>query len=314
MTAEGGQSYEFVEQPAANGPSAARLADAAVATVAYSDLFDYPLTAEEIHRYLTGVSASRRAVEELLADGCLTPRRLERIGAYYVLPGRAPIVAIRQRRAVAAPALWARALHYGAQIAALPFVRMVAVTGALAVDNSDPGDDLDYLIVTAPDRLWLCRAIIVGLARLARRRGDVICPNYMLSERALTLDARSLYTAREVAQMVPLAGLAIYHRLRQLNAWVSDYLPNAAGAPRTLCVPELFSARLRSILEALLRTPPAGVLERWEMRRKIYKLTAEYAASTASDEVGFGPDYCKGHFGGHGRKTLAAFNQRHIAL
>lgn len=310
MAAEAERPGERAELAADAASTATRLADAAVETVAYSDLFDYPLTAPEIHRYLAGASATRRAVEELLADSRQLSHRLERVGDYYTLPGRGAIVAIRQRRAAAAAALWRRALYYGARIAALPFVRMVAVTGALAVDNSDPDDDLDYLIVTEPGRLWLCRAIIIGLVRLAQRRGDVICPNYLLSERALVLDSRSLYTAREVAQMVPLTGLAVYQRLRQLNDWVEIYLPNAAGAPRAIGLPQPQPSRLRLAAEAILRTPPVGVLEQWEMRRKIHKLIAEHAASASSDEIGFGPDYCKGHFGGYGGKTLAAFQQR----
>ena len=57
----------------------------------------------------------------------------------------------------------AQAVRYGLTIARLPFVRMVAVPGALTMDNVEPGDDVDYLIVTAPDRLWLCRAVVIEL-------------------------------------------------------------------------------------------------------------------------------------------------------
>jgi len=316
VAAEVQPSSDSAREPGAAAPgvgarSPATLADAVVETIAYSDLFDYPLTSQEIHRYLSGVPASLSAVEALLDDGRLIAQRLERTGAFYTLPGRSPIVEIRRRRARVATGLWAKAVAYGAQIAKLPFVRMVAVTGALAVDNSDADDDLDYLIVTEPGRLWLCRALVIGLVRLAQRRGDVICPNYFLSERALTLDSRSLYTAREVAQMVPLTGLPIYHRLRQFNGWVETYLPNAAGAPRESRLTEPAPSPVRAAAEAVLRMRPAGALESWEMRRKIRKLLAEHGAKGA-DEASFGPEYCKGHFGGYGTKTLAAFSYRTV--
>ena len=65
-------------------------------TVVYADVFDYPLYAAEIHRYLTGVHASLEAVAERLE--CLVPARLQRSGEAYFLPGRGEIVTRRAHR------------------------------------------------------------------------------------------------------------------------------------------------------------------------------------------------------------------------
>ncbi len=295
--------FDFSERPAT-------LHDAIVQTVAYSDIFQYPLKAEEIHRYLIRWRVTLDEVCAALSDPHLTPQRLTRVGDYYTLPGREAIVETRLRRARTSTVLWEKAIFWGRRIASLPFVRMVAVTGALSVDNSEAGDDLDYLIVTEAGRLWLCRGLVIGLVRLAARRGDIICPNYFISERALVMREHSLYTAREMAQMVPLTGYMLYQRMRELNPWVEEWLPNAVGLPRPMPTDVATGARWRALAEAVLRTPLGGWLECSEMQRKLKKLSQQGAASANPHESEFGPDWCKGHFHAHGQQTAQALDHR----
>ncbi len=299
------------------------LEQAVIWTVAYADIFDYPMTAQEIHWFLWGMPASESEIADLLCGGLLPPGTLSSVSAqgdepampYYTLPGREHLVAVRQRRRRIARRLWERAWAYAAAIASLPFVRMVALTGSLAAGNTEAGADIDYLIVTAPGRLWLCRAGVIGIGRLAARRGDTVCPNYILAENSLSLRERNLYTAREFAQMVPLYGLDVYRRLRAENPWVNAYLPNARGQP---CLAPLVYAcrRVRHeahlaaftrALESLMMTPPCDWLERWEMRRKIRKFNRQ---REFHPESAFSADWCKGHFNDHMTRTLQQFALR----
>jgi hypothetical protein len=186
---------------------------------------------------------------------------------------------------------------------------MVAVTGALAMDNCEPGDDIDYLVVTETGRLWLCRALVVAVVRLARLRGVALCPNYFLTDRSLALTDCNLFTAHELAQMVPIAGLAVYQEMRGLNPWLLSFLPNAGGPPR---LDGGLTPRGRGVtraLERLLRTPPGDWLERWEMTRKIRRLSRQ-AGGQVEGEAQFTVDWCKGHFDAHGERTLTGFAQR----
>ncbi|MCS7221669.1 MAG: hypothetical protein N0A15_10285 [Anaerolineae bacterium] len=297
--------FPFVIASGWASPSSSTIEAAILQTIAYADVFDYPLTVEEVHRYLVGMPASLAVVRASLNSAPLS-RLLVHRQEFFALPGRASLVTLRRRRAEVARKMWTRATHYGRMMAALPFVRMVAVTGALAMDNVEPGDDMDYLIITEPGRLWLCRALIIVLVKLAARRGDFICPNYLLSERALVFQERTLYTAHELTQMVPLAGLTVYHRLRRLNGWTARFLPNAAGPPRSISEATPLSHPVRALAESALRTPLGGWLERWEMQRKVRKLSRQDGPS----EANFCADWCKGHFQSHGQHTLEAFTER----
>lgn len=284
------------------------LHQAILQTLAYADVFDYPLTAPEIHRYLVGIPTTLTTVHDTLTNGLQRSNTIAQSGEYFTFPGREGLTETRARRATQAARLWPHAMHYGHLLAHFPFTRMVALTGALAVNNVEDGADIDYFIVTEPGRLWLCRALIIGLVRLTARRGIILCPNFFLAENALELPDRSLYTAREMAQMIPLSGMDIYHRIRQANAWVCDLLPNAGGPPpRIIPTPPTRSAPLKKVAETVLRTPLGGKIESWEMNRKIQKFTSQFPTTT---ETRFSADRCQGHFDGYGKKTMEAFQSR----
>jgi len=290
-----------------HNPAPKSVQAAVLCTLAYADLFDYPLTAAEIHRYLVGVKVDLPTVDGLLNNG-RTPECLVRSGAYFALSGREGIVDIRGERAQAAAELWPVAVRYGEVIARLPFVRMAAVTGALAVDNAEPNDDIDYLLVTAPDRLWLCRAMIIHfVVKPAARRGITLCPNYLLSERALARFEHDLFTAHEIVQMVPLSGHDMYQRICRLNRWAARFLPNAYGQPRCIDGNRLPGRAWIHKTEPILQSPAGGWLERWEMKRKIDRFDRQCQGDT---EASFSGDWCKGHFESHGQLVREALFRR----
>jgi hypothetical protein len=293
-------------------PTLDQLGLAILCTLAYADVFDYPLTPIQIHRYLIGVDTDRDRVLRALDEDSWASRRLEQHGAYVTFPHRREVVKLRRRRAEVTAQMWPFALRYGRAIAALPFVRAVMLTGALAVGNVVPGDDVDFLIVTAPGRLWLTRAMVIGLVvKPAARRDHEVCPNYLLSEHTLDFEEQNLYVAHELAQMVPLAGLDIYHRMRAANRWTTRFLPNATGLPRPVEPLVTSCSSARSLTEIALGTFVGGQLERFERRRKIRRFAKQ---GGGMDTACFSADRCKGHFESNEQVILASFDERLRAL
>jgi hypothetical protein len=289
---------------------------AVLRAVAYADVFEYPLRAAEVHRYLHGVPATLDVTAEALTSCSVSGNALSYWNGYYTLPGREGLVEVRRRRAAHASQLWPAAVKYGRLIAGLPFVRMVAVTGALAWDNVEGGADIDYMIVTEPDRLWLCRWLVAALGRLAHRDGVSLCPNYVVSMRALALADRNLYTAYELARMAPIAGLGMHRRLRRANPWAMEFLPNTEGPPPrpphtdthpTTTRTHRALARLARLGEKAMRSPLGAVLERREMTYRIRKRATQ---GVAQSEASYGLDWYKEHTSGHGHRALAAFADR----
>ena len=279
------------------------LEQAVAAAVAYSDVFDYAVTLDEVRQALP-MAASTAEVEDVLTHGGPLSGLVARSGGFYTLTGRESLVELRRQRSQASAALMRRARRYGRLIAKLPFVRMVAVTGSLAVDNAAAGDDVDYLIVTARGRVWLARALTMLVVRLARLRGLTLCPNYLLAEAALPLPERDVYTARELLQMRPVAGRAVHARMIAANAWCRDLLPNWRLEV------EWESERRSAVArfgEWLLGGQLGDALERRLLRHKAGELRAQ--AGDNSEAV-FSEDVCKGHFDAHRTRLEAELSSR----
>jgi hypothetical protein len=289
--------------------SGVSLAEAVMDAVLYAEIFDYPLTRDEVCLFVSTPNPTREdvsvAVDQLLG----LERGLETDGDFVFRKGERRIVATRLGRRKHAEYLWRRALVYGWIISALPYVRMVAVTGALSMDNVDAGGDIDYLVVTEPKRLWTTRAMIILVGKFAQRLGDTVCPNYIVSMNALEFREENLYTAHELAQMVTLHGPEIAERIYRKNAWFRRFLPNARqrmvrGCDRPL---PLAARSLKSVGESLLGTAPGAALERWERQRKIRKLTKDL--DLGADEMRFSEDVCKGHQHAHRLRVMSAWHR-----
>jgi hypothetical protein len=296
-------------RPPARIDKSAALRQAIARTVAYADLFEYPLGRVEIHRYLIGEAASPEEVDLALEQDAALAAFIERTGDKFHLRGRASTVETRHVRNAASAALWRRARAYGAWVARLPLVRFVGVTGALAMSNAERRADIDLFVLTQPGRLWLCRLLVLGVVRLAALRGDTLCPNFLLSTAALSLRERNVFTAHEITQMVPVQRTESYARFMDANRWVSDFLPNATATEargREVGV-------LTRVATWLLSAPVFAPLERWEMRRKIRRLTAR-AAREGGGSLSFSELECRGHFAAHDVRVLAGYAERVAAI
>lgn len=273
-------------------------------TLAYSDIFEYPLRLDELHRYLS----VRVELQQLLhALSSLNTQVGEKDGFYFLAPHES-ILDTRRHRETQSQKLMRHALEYGRILGALPFIRMVALTGSLAVLNSSRDADFDYMLVTAPGHLWTARAFALLLNRITHLIGHTICPNLIVSENRLAWPTHDLYSARELCQMIPIAGMDVYRELMKANNWVKDFLPNVLldsdGKPseshnQTIGFQRLFELPLRGKFGARI--------EQWEMNRKIKRFSMQQGFG---EETVFNADVCQGNFDQHKLWVQEAFEKR----
>lgn len=287
--------------------------EAILRTVLYADVFHFPMTVREIHHFLIADSpVPFEYVEHALATSAFLRQSLATDGSYIACAGREELFSQRIKRETISAKLWQEAQFYGKWLARIPFVRMVALTGALAMRNAaHEADDLDYVLVTTDQRVWIARAFAILLVRVARLRGVTLCPNYVLAQSVLEQNQRDLFIAHEVTQMVPLYGQSLYQKMRAVNGWSADYLPNADGAfhvEAEHAVTGLWAVA-KSALEGLLRGAFGNRLEQWEYRRKQRRFAAEMARK-AHHAAQIDAQRVKGHFDDHGHPVLRQYDER----
>jgi len=287
-----------------------RVEEAILRTVIYADIFNFPLTRAELHHYLIADSpVSQAEIEQMLASSTFLQTELDIQDEFIVCSGRQSLIPLRIQRDGASQKLWPLALVYGRALSRLPFVRMVALTGALAMRNAAADDDdLDYVLVTTPGRVWLARAFAIILVRLAKRHGVVVCPNYVLAESALAQDKHDLFMAHEVAQMVPIFGRDLYQAMRAQNSWVIDYLPNAEAAFYAEQDQPAGSSWLKRLIEIALGGRIGEALENWEYRRKLRRFAGEMQTPHSAAQLD--DQHVKGHFKDHGHPVMQQYDER----
>jgi hypothetical protein len=284
------------------------VSEAILRTLLYADIFDFPMTAAEIHHFLIGQAAPLDEVQDALAGSTWLAQRVDGDGACYHLRGRSELVTLRREREAAARRLWPIARRYGGWLAHLPFVRMVALTGSLAMRNPrHAADDIDFLLVTAPRRVWLARAFAIVLVRLARLQKVGLCPNYVLSETALEQPRQNLYMAHELSQMIPLSGKALYAAMTGANLWAARHLPNASAPfySEPDRQPRGAGRFVQRAGEWLFGGWRGDALDAWEQRRKIRRFRAETGDNPGAARLD--DEHVKGHFQDHGQRILARY-------
>lgn len=210
------------------------LKQAVINTLLYADIFSYPLTKDEIWKWLIGYKISHRNFSQQLKKiNCIHKKN-----NYYYLKTRKKIVNLRIKREKYSGEKYKILNKTVAKLKHIPSVKLIGISGALAINNSDIEDDIDLFIITKKNMVWITRllcTLVTDICRERRRPTDKnfknkICLNMFISEDHLALaePQRDLYLAHEVLQMRPIYQIQnIYARYLTKNKWVQKYLPNA---------------------------------------------------------------------------------------
>ncbi|HTK83313.1 MAG TPA: hypothetical protein VL633_13585 [Bacteroidota bacterium] len=196
-------------------------------TLLYYEIFDHPLTLEELFYLFPRNSLTKSEFTDrlrtLTADGSLSL-----FDGYYTLPSLPPgSVELREKREKLAARRLKMARFMSQIIRRFPFVRGVFLSGDLSKGVAHEQSDIDYVIVTKSRRLWVCRSLLVLFKKIFLLNSrKYFCLNYFVAEDHLLLEDRNYYTATEIAHLKPLYNIEMFIRYMNANSWIKGFFPN----------------------------------------------------------------------------------------
>ena len=221
-------------------------------TLLYFDLFRYPLKPDEIFKFLGSNGIAPTDLAEPLNDLVQKGHVFHHSGFYFTQEGK-DLVERRSAGNLTAKRMTSFANRRGKFIGRFPFVRGVLASGSFSKGYMDKDSDLDFFIITAPGRLWVARMLIALYKRIVLFNSHkYFCCNYFIASDNLEIEEKNLFTATELATLIPLYGTSYYRQLMLENQWVKEFFPNFRPADAQP-VPEPGSMMLKSLFERLLR-------------------------------------------------------------
>ena len=208
-----------------------------LSTMAFFDIFDYPLTSWEIWKFLYRNKAE--FIDVLHELGAMESERIiNSEKGFYFFPHRSDIVRIRHARYIFAEKKYKKACFAAKIIAVLPCVNAIFVCNSLGYSNSRNDSDIDFFIISRRNRLWVTRFFAVFVTHLSgmRRHGNKvnnrICLSFYASSDALSMEnillsGEDIYFYYWLSTLYPLYGyFDNTEKVFTSNTWQNAILPN----------------------------------------------------------------------------------------
>src|SRR3990167_410529 len=269
-----------------------------LATLVYYDIFDFPLTMFEVHKYLknperfcssrsdlgtslrsdlgvTDISLGQvvEELETLIVSGSIGSKN-----GFYFLSGRDDLYELRIEREKIAAQKWKKFLRIAKWFQAVPYLRAILASGSLAINNTVHESDFDVLAVVKDGRLYTAR-IFLSLAasffgarrtRYDKSAPDKFCFNHYITDGNMNIRHESLYNAQTYANLKPvLARNGALSKFYNENMWLNEYIYGFKPAEEFVLRKVSSNPALLGIGglgEFILNSPLGNKLESWAKR------------------------------------------------
>ena len=281
-----------------------------IKTILYFDVFKYPLTRIELFENAAITISFNQFVLEL--EELIEKRLLkEEEGFVSSLERTSSDIIKRLKGNEGASKILPIALKYSRRIASFPFVESISLSGSISKNYFDEKSDIDYFVITKPNRLWLCRTFLILYYKLQpRSKKKFLCTNYFISSNNLNIPDINTFTGTELAFLIPTVNYNLYKQLIEKNNWYNGRYPNKKAAPSLYCI-ETPNPILKKLIEFLMRGKIGNWFDNQLLEITLKRWRRKYPLMNEADfdlQFRSRKDVCKRHSHGFQNKIIALWD------
>jgi predicted nucleotidyltransferase len=221
-------------------------------TLGYFDLFQYPLTKDEICLFHP-VHVLHPAIDSAL-EILIDSKSVFKLDEFYSLQSDLLLAQRRRKGNMLAIEQMKKAGRVAKFLSQFPYVKGVAVSGSLSKNFADEKTDIDFFIITEANRLWIARTLMHLYKKLTFLTGRQhwFCMNYYVDEAAPEITEKNIFTAMETITLLPMQGKRSIDHFIAGNTWVKEFFPvkkiSTTGTPEI--EPGFFRRQIEKIFDS----------------------------------------------------------------
>lgn len=217
----------------------------------YFDIFSHPLKPEELYIFLPQNSITlSEFIKQLNIIADDKESQINQKDGYYFSGDNYHYSSIRNYRESFSRKHWKMARVMTHIIKRFPFVRAVFITGSLSKNSSSKASDIDFMIITQKDRLWVARTMLMSFKKLFLfNKYKYFCINYSITENHLEVEDKNIYTAIEIVTSKATFNSILLNKFINSNLWLNNFLPNYSYNSSTLHTTDFIPNNRASFLQ-----------------------------------------------------------------
>lgn len=247
----------------------------AIKPILYYSIFNYPLNEDEIFRFskTTNKTETLNELNTLVAQNVI-----EKHHGFYVYNNDLNCVKKRLIGNENTKKVMPKALKRAQFISKFPYIESVNISGSLSKGYYDNDGDIDFFLITKPNRLWIARTLLIAYKKIVLQNSKkYFCVNYFISSNQLEILEKNLFTATELTTLIPVTGKDVFIKFKKANQWANNYFPNNKNTPN----PTLFTTKpfkISKLIEFIMNTKLGNITDDIFRQLTLKRWTAKFSS------------------------------------